>query len=299
MLEQYTARDFKFDSKLLSSSHINFFFGAGLNGDAFPQMSGFLKTIESLEKALGRSMENFETDLDDLTESRSERVFNTFKKEFAEIHQSLDYNKKSVIDIEQMFQQVNRLIIESENRTVTTKQVNIYTLNYDEIVEYTLRKLGLLHNVVSSSNIDSHDKFFELVGFNYVSNRYLPTYLISKIHGDITNPILPGRKKYDTTLESKRFEILFKMKSQLSRINSVLIIIGYSGRDKHINRLIKDCITSGLTIYWFRYDISENIPQEMEGRITVIDQTDQNQRKNMTEICSSKLEELWGIKSEE
>lgn len=299
MLEQYTARDFKFDSKLLSSSHINFFFGAGLNGDAFPQMSGFSKTIESLEKALGRSMENFETDLDDLTESRSERVFNTFKKEFAEIHQSLDYNKKSVIDIEQMFQQVNRLIIESENRTVTTKQVNIYTLNYDEIVEYTLRKLGLLHNVVSSSNIDSHDKFFELVGFNYVSNRYLPTYLISKIHGDITNPILPGRKKYDTTLESKRFEILFKMKSQLSRINSVLIIIGYSGRDKHINRLIKDCITSGLTIYWFRYDISENIPQEMEGRITVIDQTDQNQRKNMTEICSSKLEELWGIKSEE
>lgn len=118
MLEQYTARDFKFDSKLLSSSHINFFFGAGLNGDAFPQMSGFSKTIESLEKALGRSMENFETDLDDLTETRSERVFNTFKKEFAEIHQSLDYNKKSVFDIEQMFQQVNRLIIESENESI-------------------------------------------------------------------------------------------------------------------------------------------------------------------------------------
>lgn len=299
MSENYAGKNFRFDSKILSSSHINFFFGAGVNGDAFPQMSGFLKTVDALEKALGRKMANFESDLDDLTDSKSERVYNIFKKEFIEIHQNLDFSNKSILDIETMFQQINRLIIESENRTITTKQVNIYTLNYDEIVEYSLRKLGLLHNVVSSSNIDSHDKFFELVGFNYVSSRYLPTYLISKIHGDITNPILPGRKKYDTTLESKRFEILFKMKSQLSRINSILMVIGYSGRDKHINRLIKDCITSGLTIFWFRYDSSEKIPEEMEGRVTIIDQFDQEQKENLTKICSMKLEELWDIKLEE
>ncbi|MDE8032388.1 SIR2 family protein [Erysipelothrix rhusiopathiae] len=288
-----------FDSKILSSSHINFLFGAGVNGRAFPQMSGFGMTIEVLEKALGRSMDNFENDLDTLTEAKSEQVFRTFKKEYELIHKSLNFEEESIQDIERMFQHFNRLVLEAENRTITTKQVNIYTLNYDEIVEYALKKIGVLHNVISSSNIDNHDKFFDLVGYNYMRNRYVPTYLISKIHGDISNPILPGRKKYDTTLEAKRFEILFKMKSQLSRINSILIVIGYSGRDNHINRLIKDCIASGLTIYWFRYDASETIPEEMVGKISVIDQIDSNDKTNITKLCTLMMEALWDVQSEE
>ena len=43
------------------------------------------------------------------------------------------------------------------------------------------------------------------------------------------------------------------MKEKLSRENSVLIVIGYSGNDEHINKILKDCISSGLTIYWFKF----------------------------------------------
>ncbi len=283
----------KFDSKVLASSHINFLFGAGVNGNAFPQLSGFSETVKILEKELGRSMRNFEHDLEELSKAKTERVFKSFVKEFKDAHKKLDLEHDAIQDISRMFQCINRLLLESENRTITTKQVNIYTLNYDEIVETVLKGIGLLTNVVSSSNIDNHDKFFDLVGFNYSRNRYVPTYLVSKIHGDITNPILPGRSKYDETLEAKRFEILFKMKSQLSRLNSILIVVGYSGRDNHVNRLIKDCITSGLTIYWFRYDISEVIPNEMIDKVIVIDQIDQNNKNNSTKMCSEMMEGIW------
>lgn len=284
---------YRFDSRTLASSHINFLFGAGINGNAFPQLNKFTETVELLEKELEREMENFENDLATLSESKQERIFKKFIKEFEQACKNLESNSQSILDIERLFQSTNKLILESENRTVTTKQVNIYTLNYDEIVENSLKKIGVLNNVVSSSNIDSHDKFFDLVGYNYNRKKYIPTYLVSKIHGDITNPILPGRKKYDETLEAKRFEILFKMKSQLSRINSILIVIGYSGRDNHINRLIKDCITSGLTIYWFRYKNSEIVPDELIGQVQIIDQRNPEEPMNISLLCAEMLEALW------
>lgn len=41
----------KFDMKILSSSHLNFLFGSGVNGKAFPQFNGFTKTLDSLKNA--------------------------------------------------------------------------------------------------------------------------------------------------------------------------------------------------------------------------------------------------------
>lgn len=292
-------QEYKFDSRIMSSSHINFLFGAGINGTAFPQLKEFKETIELLETELGRKYSNFEADLATLSEAKQEPIFKNFVKEFADADKNLDTNHESIKDIERLFQATNKLILESENRTTTTKQVNIYTLNYDGIVENALSKIGVLNNVVSSSNIDSHDKFFDLVGYNYISKRYIPTYLVSKIHGDITNPILPSRKKYDETLEAKRFEILFKMKAQLSRINSLLIVIGYSGRDNHINRLIKDCVASGLTIYWFKYKESDSIPVELADRVQVVNQPNQDELINVSKICANMLEVLWEEQSVE
>lgn len=284
-----------FDSRILSSSHINFLFGAGVNGESFPQMSGFGSTINLLENYLGRKVTFFESDIEELNQKKQvDKVYSTFIDEFKRIEKDIKYDDKSILDIESMFHQTNRLVLESENRTITTKQVNIYTLNYDCIVENVLRSMGLLTNVVSSSNIDNHDKFFDLVGYNYNMKKYIPTYLISKIHGDIKVPILPGKGKFDETLAAKRFEILFRMKSQLSRINSVLFVIGYSGGDKHINRLLKDCISAGLTIYWFRYNQLDIIPEEMIEKIFIIDQIDYSQKQNMTKVCATMIGEIWG-----
>ena len=40
------------NKNLISSSHINFLFGAGVNGRAFPQLNGFIETIELLNQYL-------------------------------------------------------------------------------------------------------------------------------------------------------------------------------------------------------------------------------------------------------
>jgi len=294
MAENIEERVNGFDSKIMASVHINFLFGAGVNGSAFPHMSGFSETRETLEQILGREMVNFEDDLDSLSSvSKKEKVSKVFIKEFRKFHDNIEFSDASISDLKEMFGQINRLILSAENRTITTKQVNIYTLNYDQIIENVLIGEGFLVNVVSSSNIESHDKFFELIGYNYNLKKYIPTYLVSKIHGDIDNPILPGISKYVASLEAKRFEILFRMKSQLSRSNSVLIVIGYSGRDNHINTILKDCISSGLTIYWFRYDIAEIIPLEILHNTIIFDQPKKDEKQNMSKLFATKIKAIW------
>ena len=287
----------KFDSKILSSSHINFLFGAGVNGTAFPQINRFNKSTDLLEKLLGEPFQNFENGIDNLkTDEEKKQVLDLFLEEFNEFSRSVDYNNKSIKNIELLFSIINRLVEESENRTKTTKQVNIYTLNYDMIVEKVLENLGYLCNSISSSNIKNHDKFFYMVGYNFLFNKFVPTYLVSKLHGDIDNPILPGINKYDSMIMANRFEILFKMKEKLSRENSVLIVVGYSGNDEHINKILKDCISSGLTIYWFKFKKEDYVPENMVDSISIIEN---EEGIDTTLKCSNMVKELWAKSLEE
>ena len=50
--------EIKFDSRILSSSHLNFFFGAGVNGKSVKQMKDFeageIPTLEALAMILDR-----------------------------------------------------------------------------------------------------------------------------------------------------------------------------------------------------------------------------------------------------
>lgn len=287
----------KFDSKILSSSHINFLFGAGVNGTAFPQINNFNRSIELLKKLSKGTFQNFEDGLDKLkTDEDKKQILNLFLAEFKEFNESIDFTHNSIKHIEMLFSYINRLIEESENRTKTTKQVNIYTLNYDTIVEKVLENLGYLCNSISSSNIKNHDKFFYMVGYNFLFNKFVPTYLVSKLHGDIDNPILPGINKYDSMILANRFEILFKMKEKLSRENSVLIVIGYSGNDEHINKILKDCILSGLTIYWFKFKKEDYVPQNIIDSISIIEN---EEGIDTTLKCSNMVKELWAKSLEE
>lgn len=289
-----------FDAKMLSSSHINFLFGSGINGKAFPQTKNFTETIKLLESIIKRSVINYEVDLAsvDLKKDRT-RIHNSFKREYARFSNKIDYNHPDIIDIKKLFENTNLIIQEAENRTITMKQVNIYTLNYDDIVERVLLSLGFLSNTISSSNIDNHDKFFNMIGYDYGLKRYTPTYLLSKIHGDIKDAALPGEEKYDDVLTSKKFELFFKMKSQLSRSNSVLFVIGYSGGDRHVNRILKDCIVSGLTVYWFRYDNNQKIPDELNDSVYIVNQENDKNPVNSSITCSKMLRESWDTKLEE
>jgi hypothetical protein len=89
----------------------------------------------------------------------------------------------------------------------------------------------------------------------------MPTYCIAKLHGTVNGGkispediIYPGLSKYNKALDADYFEVLFKMKSELFKYNSILIVIGYSGYDEHINRIIKECINNGLTVFWFKWN---------------------------------------------
>jgi len=287
---------YQLDSKLLSSCHINFLFGAGVNGSGFPQLNGFVKTNKFISALLGTDVESFEKSIEVLEEADKKKAIDCFKNEFQDFSKNIDYSNSSLKNIDLLFMSVNKLVGDSENRTKTTKQINIYTLNYDMIVETVLQKTGYLVNVISSSNLENHNKFFNLIGYNSEIQTFIPTYLVSKIHGDINNPILPGEDKYNQALMANKFEVLFQMKAKLSRFNSVLFLIGYSGNDEHINRILRDCITCGLTIYWFKYSSSDVIPSKLEGKVIVIDNED---NIDTTLVCGKMIDQLWDKSLEE
>ena len=289
--------DGKLDMKSLSSSHLNFLFGSGINGKAFPQFNGFARTLESLKNA-GAKSENLEQALNEI-ENKDERkkILETFKGEFKDKNDKIEWNNFSITNIKYLFSSINKIIENSENRTNSMKQVNVYTLNYDSIVETAIGEMGLITNHLSSTNIETFDSLFNIVAYDYALKKYIPTYLISHLHGDFKNPILPGVNKYDDVLQAKKFELLFKMKEHLSRRYSVLFVIGYSGHDKHINSILKDCIKAGLTIYWVNFESDTNIPSDLTDEDVLVIEGDG--ANDSTAVLNGRLKESWEQLSEE
>lgn len=288
--------DFKFDKNLISSAHINFLFGAGVNGKAFPQLSGFEKTIAILEEKLGRKVSSFEEDLNTLTKkSDKEEVYEEFGKEFKTFEKNINLENSSLINLQNLMKSIYKVVEESENRQRDMKQINIYTLNYDDILESILNKTGFMNNNVSATNLGENIKFLDLVAYDYTTYKYIPTFMISKLHGDINKPIYPGINKYETSLASEYFEINFRMKEQLSKPNSILIVIGYSSQDEHINKILQDCIKYGLVIYWFKYQKNDKVLQNCpEKQLIIFEQPDELHKIDTTKICSQYLDECYG-----
>lgn len=287
----------KLDVKILSSSHLNFLFGSGVNGKAFPQFDGFTRTLKSL-KDVGAKSENLEQALNEI-ENKDERkkILVTFKEELKEKNDEIEWNNPSIANIKNMFSSINQIIENSENRTNSMKQVNVYTLNYDSIVETAIEEMGLITNHLSSTNIETFDSLFNIVAYDYALKKFIPTYLISQLHGDLKNPILPGVNKYDDILQAKKFELLFKMKEHLSRRCSVLFVIGYSGHDKHINNILKDCIKAGLTIYWINFESNSDIPSDLTNEDVFVIEGDGT--NDSTAVLNRRLKESWEQLSEE
>lgn len=256
----------EFDSKIISSCHINFLFGAGVNGGAFPQLDNFKETIDAIKGYIGAYPNlSFEDAFDKLDDKQKDEVRELFIKEFNEHLDKLNINHESLANLQNLLAKINEIVDKSENRNHSMKQINIFTANYDDIVERLLKRLGYLYNSISATNFENHNQFFNMVGYDFVYRKFIPTFFVSKVHGDINDPILPGLNKYDKALEANKFEILFKMKEKLLRPYSLLFVIGYSGRDEHINKILNDCVKGGLTIYWFKYSESDIVPDSFKN----------------------------------
>ena len=292
-----------FDTNILSSSHINFLFGAGVNGKAFPQLKSFTDTLSKIEE-LGGNIENgLESGIDSLSSSAHKKIVkDVFIKEFMEADAKMNekFGKDmSLINLEKMLRKTYLLVNESQNRNPSMKQINIFTLNYDQIVEKTLSGLGYFFSEISASNTTTRAMLLDVIGYNFNVKKYVPTFMVSKLHGDIDNPIIPGKSKYQEMLNEDYFEIAFNMKEKLCRQNSILIVIGYSGRDEHINKILKDCLNAGLTIYWYKFAQMDIVPFEENNQIIVRQQEDYSNPQDTTANCYRDMEQVWEKKLEE
>ena len=279
----------EFDSKIISSCHINFLFGAGVNGGAFPQLDNFKETIGAIKGYIGGYPNlSFEDAFDKLDDKQKDEVRKLFIKEFNEHLDKLNINHESVTNLQNLLAKINEIVDKSENRNHSMKQINIFTVNYDDIVERLLKRLGYLYNSISATNFENHNQFFNMVGYDFIYRKFIPTFFVSKIHGDIKDPILPGLNKYDKALEANKFEILFKMKEKLLRPYSLLFVIGYSGRDEHINKILNDCVKGGLTIYWFKYSESDIVPDSFKNDVIIFNN---DEHIDTTLLFTNKLRE--------
>ncbi|OKZ76224.1 MAG: hypothetical protein BHV87_03770 [Clostridiales bacterium 36_14] len=288
-----------FDTNILSSSHINFLFGAGVNGKAFPQLKSFTDTLSKIEELGGNIESGLESGIDSLSSSAHKKIVkDVFIKEFMEADAKMNekFGKDmSLINLEKMLRKTYLLVNESQNRNPSMKQINIFTLNYDQIVEKTFSGLGYFFSEISASNTTTRAMLLDVIGYNFNVKKYVPTFMVSKLHGDIDNPIIPGKSKYQEMLNEDYFEIAFNMKEKLCRQNSILIVIGYSGRDEHINKILKDCLNAGLTIYWYKFAQMDIVPFEENNQIIVRQQEDYSNPQDTTANCYRDMEQVFGL----
>lgn len=288
-----------FNRNVISSTHINLFFGAGVNGKAFPQLDKFKVTLSKIEELGGDITKGLENGIDTIVaEDKRIQIKKVFIKEFKSFYNNVLENGSlkdldSLKNLENLLRKIYSVVHESQNRYPSMKQINIYTLNYDDIVERILSGLGYFYNAISASNIEAKAALMDVIGYDYKTKKYIPSFMVSKLHGDIDKPIIPGKEKYQDMLNEDYFEIAFNMKEQLCKPYSILIVIGYSGRDQHINKILLDCLNTGLTIYWFKYGEEDFIPFSDCPQIIIREQDDYNTLVDTTKICCEDLEYAW------
>src|SRR5690554_6348093 len=108
-MENFKKNDLKNFTKIISSSHINFLFGAGVNGRAIPQMTGFDEPLKMLENELQHKVVNFENDLNKIQVDKRKEILEIFINELKNADKYVDYKHQDLKDIEDLFSVVNKL----------------------------------------------------------------------------------------------------------------------------------------------------------------------------------------------
>ncbi|WIV11095.1 SIR2 family protein [Proteiniborus sp. MB09-C3] len=182
--------------------------------------------------------------------------------------------------------------------------INIFTTNYDLYSERALDELGFFYNNGFTGTVE---RKFNPISYNYafvenmnlnkdIWDRVSNFFNVFKIHGSInwinkdmtvveksienitddTVMIYPTPLKDRTTLMTPYSDLMRNMQQSLMRNNCVLIVIGYSFSDDHINRIILNM----LSVPSFRLVIlggGSNIDKLIsigDSRIWIINSTD-------------------------
>lgn len=183
--------------------------------------------------------------------------------------------------------------------------INIFTTNYDLFNEMALDELGFPYNNGFSG---TYRRKFNPTSYNYIFvenmnlhrdvwERVASFFNLFKLHGSIswvrqedeiweqnlnyrkdqdTVMIYPTPLKDRSTLMMPYSDLFRAMESRLVQRNSVLVVLGYSFGDEHINRVI----LNGLSVPTFRLVVfgkSQNIQKLIDlgdSRITVFNSED-------------------------
>lgn len=253
--------------KILGSCNINFLFGAGVNGDALPCFDGFAKTIQVMKDGGLDTSHGIEMGLADCNDAKVRKaVIESFVCEFNS-KRGYDLGCESLINLKRLITATNSAVSRAENRHPESKRINVFTLNYDRIVEELLEECGFFGYTLTSES-GAHLPF-DVVGYNTTTRTFIPTFAVYKLHGSVDanrelsskSILFPGPDKLGSIV-SHFYETLFAMKGELLRKNSVLFIIGYSWKDHHVNDIIQSGIKKGLTVVFPKYQVDDHIPEE-------------------------------------
>jgi len=171
-------------------------------------------------------------------------------------------------------------LISFASRSATRERFNMYTINYDRIIEYGAELAGirLIDRFVGTINPIFRSSRMEVdMHYNPPGIRGEPRYLegvvqFTKLHGSLdwimhkdivkrvalpygaedidkyldvcdTLMIYPNATKDRETSEYPYVELFRDFAASVCRPNSTLVLYGYSFGDQHINRVIEDMLT--------------------------------------------------------
>lgn len=283
--------------RILGSCSINFLFGAGVNGSSFPQFSGFVETKKALIKH-GQPGDNIEQELRKLNDVQRNNVTDVFCREFETFVREIDWGSGSIENIKDLLLWASSIVSKTENRHPESKRINIFTLNYDHIVETQLNALGQFSYTLTAKKPNAFLPF-EIVGYNTNRREYIPTFAVYKLHGTMNafeqlvadEIMLPGADKLGNVISSF-YETIFAMKGELLRSNSVLFVIGYSWNDEHINGVISDAIDNGLVVYHLQYGNDNPVPNNVQGKMYIIEPPNDSPKQDTTLTLAGLFKEV-------
>jgi NAD-dependent SIR2 family protein deacetylase len=147
-------------------------------------------------------------------------------------------------------------------------RIQLFTTNYDTLFEQAANKAGLV--VIDGFSFthprEFSGKWFDLDIVNRDKTRlkqeesFLPeVFHLYKLHGSLNwtksneriiqqnNPsepliIYPANEKYESSYEQPYFEMMSRFQQALRKEDTLLVIIGYGFKDKHINNVVTEAI---------------------------------------------------------
>ena len=264
----------KFDIKQLRyfamTKRLNFLIGSGTSVPAIPLMSFFKGEDISDEKA---------------NNSLSDKVKDVSKKVLEDISKASEEEIiKAVLKRYSEFIKVILQLLYHANSRQVTKNINIFTTNYDLFIEKSLDELmkyesfvfndgsnGYFNRILDSAN---YNKSVAYRGLNDNYLNELPTLSLIKPHGSmnwerdqegnilirqsvVENPVVvkpTGIEGQETFLNNHFHDMLRVFQLELDKPQSILIVIGFSFHDKHIAKMLNRSLKNPeLNVFIFCY----------------------------------------------